>query len=593
MIRIIVNGIELVLPEELSITMVDENPVVTRNGKSSYDITVSLLEANNARAFNNPHRINNNQFVKTASAVFFEDLKPIKGTAIVLPKTTPETITFQFVAENSELNYLTQQTGKIWELDFGTEDVIHFSKILLGLNNPGYGPVIENGEEIFFNRFICVPVKYSNLIANDFTLEVSYVETPGQINGVNNITMQPYLLYYVEKLIELLGFNLVDNVLVNYPLARHLFITTLVQSNKYSDALPDMTIGEFVSAIEEFFNVFFLISSDKRCFIVDVNTHVENMQLVDLKDVDDLFERNSVNQSTDTSSLSYDLGKTGFQKYQKINPEIINASTKLNYTGASSMRNLIYKAQLNKFIIHITDNNQREHIYVPEPKENVYRVIPNGAPNSCIYVNKFKNYGNSENPLVLKISPLAYTADKKEYWIIQEDIPQLISYLPYQLPLETSELFTPQSQNILSAVEDSMVQYPRKSKIEVGIFTGMIELFNEAVFYPVTYVDNVPEFFALNRNQEGLFTVWVAEKYNHICNLTLRLVGDDGIYNTFFKTKLYDDSIEYVFKIPYNINIDTSKLYFYNHQKYIPIRFEKQLSKRKDMFTGYFYRMKS
>lgn len=593
MIRIIVNGIELVLPEELSITMIDENPVVTRNGKSSHDITVSLLESNNARAFNNPQRINNNQFVKTANAVFFEDLKHTKGTAIVLPKTTSETITFQFVAENSELNYLTQQTKKIWELDFGSESSIDYAKALFTIQHPGYGAVMSGETQIGFNKFVCAPVKYNTTIANNYSLQVGLYESPGQIDGVENIVMQPYLLYYVEKLIELLGFSLVDNVLVDYPLAKHLFITTLVQSNNYSDALPDMSIGEFVSAIEEFFNVFFLITSDKRCFIVDVNTYVENMQLVELTDVADSFERNSVSQSADTTSLSYDLGKTGYHKYQKINPEIIKASTKLHYTGPSAMRNLIYAAQLNKFIIHITDNNQREHIYTPDAQENVYKVIPNGAPESCIYVNKFKNYGSSENPVVLKINPLAYTSDRKEYWIIQDGFPQLITYLPYQLPLESSDLYIPQSQAILTAVEDNLVQSPRKSKIEVGIFTGMIELFNVAVFYPVTYVDNVPEFFALFRSEEGNFTVWVIDKYQITCNLTLRLVGSDGIYETFFKSKLYDDTAEYVFRIPYSANLNSSTMYFYNYQKYIPIRFEKQLSKRKDIVTGYFYRMKN
>ncbi|MDD3196240.1 MAG: hypothetical protein PHU68_10660 [Paludibacter sp.] len=592
MIRIIVNGVELVLPEDLSITMVDENPVVTRNGKSSHDITVSLLEGKNARAFNNPQRINNNQFVKTANAVLFEDLKATKGTAIVLPKTTPETITFQFVAENSELNYLTQQTQKIWELDFGSESTIEYAKALFTIQHPGYGAVMSAGTQIGFNKFVCSPVKYNSTIANNYALQVGLYESPGQIDGVENIVMQPYLLYYVEKLIELLGFYLVDNVLIDYPLARHLFITTLVQSNKYSDALPDMSIGEFVSAIEEFFNVFFLISSDKRCFIIDVNTYVENMPIIPLTEVEDTFERNSVNQSSETTSLSYDLGKTGFHKYQKINPEIIKASIKLHYSGPSVMRNLIHADQLNKFIIHITDNDQHEHIYTPDAQENVYKVIPNGAPNSCIYVNKFKNYGSSENPLVLKIRPLAYTTDKKEYWIFQDGLPQLITYLPYQLPFESSDLYTPQSQVILTAVEDNLVQSPRKNTIEVGIFSGMIELFNVAVFYPVSYVDNVPEFFALDRNDQGNFTAWVIDKYKATCNLTLRLVGNDGIYDTYFRTKLYDESIEYVFKMPSNVDLNTSKLYFYKHQKYIPIRFEKQLSKRKNYATGYFYRMK-
>lgn len=577
MTELIINGTRAVLPEDIKFPLFEENPYFTRNGEFSLDITMSLMNPVNAKIFRHINRLNLAAVMTEADAILIVDNKVSKGR-IVDFENTDTTVTYQFVAGNSELNFLSQNNKKIWQLDFGTEDVIHFAKIMLGLNNPGYGPVIEDEEEIAFNRFVCVPVKYSNLTANDFTLEVGVVESPGQINGVNNIVMQPYLMYYIDKLPELLGYELESNVLMSDDFARSLFFTNPVQSNNYSDALPDITIGEFISAIEEFFNVFYYVTAQKKCYILNKNSYIDDMPVVKLTKVLDAYERTNNDENVSVDAIAYDLSGSGYHKYQKIDPEIIRVSELLQYNSAFFMKNLVSSPQLNKFIIHLTTNNNRQHIYTPDPELNVYRVLVPSEPGSCLYVNKFQNYGDSESPKTLAISPLAYTAGTKEYWLITDGIPMLVDTLPYQLPVENNNLYTSDSQNILEAVEGELQAIPRKSKIEVGIYSGMIELFNNTgVLYPVSYVDTMPEFFTLDNDRESAFNTWITNVYAQTCTMTLRLIGDDGIYNRYHVNYDIDSTTVYTFNVLDEVSI--GKLYDYNGSIYIPFSIEKTVGK--------------
>jgi len=602
MIQFIVNNIELVLPEELSITVIDENPVITRNGEFSHDITISLLVPQNAIAFGIPQRLNNTTIVKAVPAVMIDNLRAINGKAVVLPKSSDSSLTFQFVAGNSELNYLSKEVRKIWELDFGTETTIDFARAMFTLQNPGYGPVMVGEVQTGFNKFCCVPVKYSNLIANNYHIGIWWPSVPAVIESVDNIQMQPYLMHYIENLPELLGYPLEYNALTDDQLANQLFITSKVNSLKYSDALPDISIGEFVSAIEQLFNVFFYISENKKCYILNVESHINGKSIVDLKNVSDSFERDIKDNESDITSIAYELSKDGYHKYQKLDPEVIRLSQKIDYATNYHMKTYVNQTQFNKLIIHRTINNDRQYILTPSPALNTYRIFIPNTDGACNYVNKFKQYGDSNNPTVLSISPLAYTYDETEFTLYEEVGGQRVVACPYQLPLENYTLYTAGAQLMLSAVESSVETLPRKSKIEVGIFSGMVNLYDIEIDFPISYVDNMPEFFMpaelVNNpdkiNFETSFNDWIANKYQQVCTLTLRLTGADGIYQRYIKNPKYDNTIEYIFIIPEQLALSTSNLFRHQHQIYIPIRFEKVKNKQKNnLVTGYFYRMKN
>ena len=58
MIQLYINNHEIVLPDDLEIDLIDNNPLITDTGEYSLDITISLLEPKNAIAFGHLYRVN-------------------------------------------------------------------------------------------------------------------------------------------------------------------------------------------------------------------------------------------------------------------------------------------------------------------------------------------------------------------------------------------------------------------------------------------------------------------------------------------------------------------------------------------------------
>ncbi len=609
MIRFFANNYELVLPEDFSTKVIDENALITRNGEYTLDMTLSLLEKNNALAFGFPQRLNALNLPREVDARMIYNLKVTFGRFIVLPNSTNTTITVQFVAGNSEMNFLAKESRKIWELDFGTEDAVDYERALFSIKHPGYGEVIENDEVIGFNKFVCVPVKFANMIANDYTIQPQiYNVQNAEIDGVNNIVIQPYWMYYISTLPELLGFEVIENVLLNDELAKELFIPNTVKSLKYSDALPDLTISEFIDAVEEFFNVFFFVTKDRKCLILNRNSYIENKSVLKLRNVLDNYKRENENENenvdVDNLSISYDLGSDGYLKYQKLKQDIIDVSSVMQYANRTEMKNSITSDMLNKFILHKTINDGFEYVFTPSPQLNIYRVGIPFTGNDCIYVNKFKDSSQSENPKVLTVKPLPFTYIERtaitQVKFSGMDPENVYWTLPYQLPFVNSNLYTQNNQVLLNAIESSLETIPRINNLEIAIYSGMINLYPIEVLYPYPYVDNHPEHWMIQADIdsvdsptfEGNFNEWITNVYKPVCSKTLRLSGSDGIFERYFNNLKYDQQTMYEFIIEDNTDLITTNLFEFNNQVYIPVKFERTVSKGQSLVRGYFYRMK-
>lgn len=605
MTELIINGTRAVLPRDINFTMLEENPLFTKNGEFSLDITLSLMNPVNAKIFKHINRLNVADVVSEADAILIADNKLTKGK-IVEVKNTDTDVSFQFVARNSELNFLARNDKKIWQLDFGIEDAVDYERALFSIQHPGYGEVIENDEVIGFNKFVCVPVKFANMIANDYTIQPQiYNVQEAEIDGVNNIVIQPYWMHYISTLPELLGFEVVENVLLEDELAKELFIPNTVKSLRYSDALPDLTVSEFIDVVEEFFNVFFFVTKDRKCLILNRDSYIGNRSVLKLKNVLDSYDRESESVDVDTSSISYDLGSDGYLKYQKLKKEVVDISTVSQYANRLAMKNAITLDMLNKFILHKTTNNGFEYVFTPSPQLNIYRVGIPFTGNSCIYVNKFKDSSQSENPKVLTVKPLPFTYIEKTA-ITQVKFPgmdpeNVYWTLPYQLPFINSNLYIQNDQFLLNAIESSLEKIPRRNKIEIGIYSGMINFYPNEVSYPYSYLDNHPEHWMIQSDIdsvesptfEGYFNEWITNVYKPVCSKTLRLTGSDGLYNRYHVRTQIDTTIVYIFRV-LDKNLTTNNLYEYNGSIYIPFSIEKtvDINGESEIKTAKFYKLK-
>lgn len=178
MIRFIVGNEEIILPDNFSFQWRKENPHISDKGEFSLDITASLLEPKNAKAFKFLNRINNSAKLKTANARLIENGKAYNGTINVI-ESSDIAVTFQFLSGNSEFKFLTANSKKIWQLDFGSTDEITVEKAIQSIQNTGYSPT---------NPYVCSPIKCGNIILNDFPLSKSVVGTYHYISSFYNIS---------------------------------------------------------------------------------------------------------------------------------------------------------------------------------------------------------------------------------------------------------------------------------------------------------------------------------------------------------------------------------------------------------------------
>ncbi|MEA4976010.1 MAG: hypothetical protein VB046_09770 [Paludibacter sp.] len=611
MTELIINGTRAVLPEDINFTMFEESAYLTNNGEFTLDITLSLTNPVNRKIFKHRERLNVKTLIDEAQAVLIVDNKVSKGKITEIRNTDTE-VSFQYVAGNSLVNNEVLNK-KIWELNWGTESTIDFAKAKFTIEHPGYGEVIEGGSIIGFNKFVCTPVKFNNLIANKYIIADTSIGGPlPTITSVENIVMQPYLMYYIEKLPELLGYELTFNVLMSDVLAKKKFIANRINSLKYSDALPDISVFEFMDAIEEFYNVKFIFNKSKQCQIINITSYVENMGVEEVNDVLDSFEIEPDKEEINYDGIAYDLSGEGFNRYNKLDDEIVKSCSYEMWPDRATMIDILDPVFKNKFIIHVTTNNWRQFVYCDKLALNL-NCVRIDADQYAYYVNRFRSHlmNQQGNYKELKITLLPF-ASEDLILTIMHGASYVYYYYTYQLPLINSTLFEPTQQLIADAIQNSVKQISRSNKLEVALFSGLVKLFyfdttthdedyGDNVYYPISHTDNIPDFWIHSSLQLNFYADMIAEAFNtyqetvfkNTVENTLRIIESDGIENRYYSdVPVIDKRKIYVFKIIGNVSID--KMMHYNGSIYIPFSIEKtvDINGESEIKTAKFYKLK-
>ena len=88
MTELYIAGQAVVLPENLSMTLTEDNPEITNNGDFSWDVEVSLLNPVNAKIFKHLNRINITVISISLDAKLVVDNKIRNGKIIILSTIT-------------------------------------------------------------------------------------------------------------------------------------------------------------------------------------------------------------------------------------------------------------------------------------------------------------------------------------------------------------------------------------------------------------------------------------------------------------------------------------------------------------------------
>lgn len=395
MIRLLIDNVDAVLEADSGIEILRKNPFFSKEGDLTYDISLNLKAPENARLYGYLDRFQIlNQPTGRQAALFDGTRCLIRGTEIVL-SIEESVVKIQIVGTNSELNYLTGFDMSIRDYDYGPvanpgvqypedESVTALLDAMYPEANYNYAPLFiktdagtyQQANQFRYNKTV-------QWIPND---EIPYIR-------------QPFLLFYVEKIIELIGYQVKQDDLRNDEFFARLQIVTARDWIRWQDVLPDWTVDEFISEIEKFCNCLFVVDQhNKMVSIRSISEFYRNAEVVYL---DEVMDDRTVEFSDDPedlflnyNSVKYDLPDDEIYKYACLSSELREKCSHYYVTGILDLADVNMENQYNRLeIYHVNDNDI--DMVIDKNSDGYY----------WRQVDHLKEKGSTEDEVELKIYP--------------------------------------------------------------------------------------------------------------------------------------------------------------------------------------------
>lgn len=121
MTELLIDGKQVVLPKGMDLKVKQQNPLITKNGTFTLDLTLSLKERNNSILYKHIERLQSSAAIKGRKALLLSNGRIILNGTEAIISNTDEDVKIQLLSGNSELNYFINSDVYISELDLGKE----------------------------------------------------------------------------------------------------------------------------------------------------------------------------------------------------------------------------------------------------------------------------------------------------------------------------------------------------------------------------------------------------------------------------------------------------------------------------------------
>jgi hypothetical protein len=499
MTQLFINGQEVVLPEKFSCKFVNENPLFTKAGDYTLNITLSLENPVNTKIFKHINRINSLSRFENRTAILVSDLEVIiKGKEVILAYSNKE-VQIQIVAGNSSLNYLIGNDLNLRSLNLGTA-VINKNEIVPNLkkNYPEVDfhllPFYDPDSDFVGNRYTygmnqartgwVLRYAYDGEAAPKLTLHDDsshfYEYMPEDNNYIRypivyeNYRPQPYIGAILKKVFSALGYEF-ENSLDSHSIYKFAYIVHANDTLAFAKMLPNWSVSKLLEEIESLFDCTIIVDNAMMTAKLIFNHHYyndtseENVIMLDdfEADIEDDDEKMILEKN-----ISYNLPDSEYYKYQNLPKEITDALHVINTGYPTDSQNIEEIATWigNRTTIIINENPHNlykslalQFIEYIEGNEAIAKVVNDYLP--------LKN-NNSENiDLRLDIIPAEFFVKPwtMYYFTQNSDIFSMVWQLPiarsHSEPViakqEGSSLVTPMVQDFVegkdnySAIEDN------------------------------------------------------------------------------------------------------------------------------------------
>lgn len=576
MLQLTIDGQPVNISPECSLEIVKSNPFLTKIGEYTYDIDVDLRDPQNAKVYGHIDRLHSLSRPKGRTATLTDGARVIcRGTEVLL-ETDGATAKIQILAGYSDFNYLIAGSGKIREMDFGimpepTKDVADaistsfypdvnfgFPEMYAkrGIPDKGDEDGDEDVDEIIYKGYICNRADYR-------VEKLTYLNT-----STNPLKPQPYVLYYIEKFVELLGYQLTYNCLVDDPRWRRLMIIDSVWSLNYADHLPDWTADEFVDEIENFFDCLFLVDSlGGTVQIVSLKSYYQNNANVVTISKEDLLEDSSrsflngdSNDVIDATNVSYALPNHTYFKYADLDPEV-ERMCRFSDIDINDLESLPWDEK--ERVIYRDRKVGVEFAFLKESKK-----INNNIDTHAVYhqVNHLKRVERDESrsTKTLRIVPASVmgriyvSSSSKKYAFLSP------------VSLEYTDT-TVEQQSLPDMIENGVSTPNISDKMEVCFYLGktLCRDAEEGIladtpcekYYSTTVLTTEKHFDYINADVTPRVVSYQAAECGGIRHMTLSLDGEYGRVCTDFSSLSFDASEEHTIRFRTHKMLDPMHLY--------------------------------
>ena len=368
-----------------SIKLTKENPYFTQSDSYTLDVTLPMDIFANRLFFRNINRLEKSKEMPRLTCRLMVDNHTILSGSARVTQVTEKEVKVQLLGGNSEVNFMSDESNYVDELDIGS--IVMEERQRTGWWKNTYWAdtgVVDTG----------IDCKDSWV----------YDETEGK----PKICHQYALLDIFKQVLRVFGYTVTECDLDVAPWNK-IYVATAKSTRNVAHTLPHWTVRTFVEEFCKFFNVTIIVNqNDKTVTIKSNRVFFANAEKVKIDPVEEFTAEVSEQDSTNAmavDNLSYDMSDSEHHDYDVI-PETVreNAITEM-YASENDIREAYFAA---------SDAERSQKIWVcPESRFTgwVHDWPEVGDPGYPIFteIDMFRPLirDNEGNETDLKICPVA------------------------------------------------------------------------------------------------------------------------------------------------------------------------------------------
>ena len=634
MLKLIIDGQDVVLPASFSAEYHITNPYFTREGEHTYDIELDITNPVNAKIYGHINRYDVVSWPKGRTAVLMTEQGTIMRGTEVLLEMDETSVKIQLVAGTSELNYISGKDMMLQDLGIATprpqgNDALNS----LSGSYPEWEYVCApfctyNETETKDYEFMAneeVPVSERNFFIYNHP---DLVWAQGE-SGFANATLQIhfvkplyYLAAYIDRLFRFFGYDIEENAIGNDPIWKKLIMMKV----------PRWTVAKFIEEVEKFCNVVFDVDNIRK--IVNIRDAAEfyssrQYEIIQSKDVVAPVRKKFDAEGIDDNRVVYE-----------------NVHFNLENSIENNFRSLPDEVRSACSMVEVTENSQMG--YMEKCFGNIWQTIfgsdawigEEGVPTQVItksrmmvlYYAKIYNqfhkflirsteegmttmricdelepvFSDNKNDLELNIIPTEMVSSYVQFDHSQGND----KGLQYPMPFVRGKKLEPAGKKGQrdgdTPLCDMIIDGPTETDdsedkvMPVAFYFGMIPVNWEreesgAAWVSMPVASPFNEVMVVRKRIHNLpAEFWRNSKLAYLGNyaLDMSLTGKNGLFNTrYSKNHTIDTTQQHIFSFRTKRILDARKIFVINNQKYycLELKYTLQGKGLSEVVEGTFY----